>query len=156
MSGDDQNRADQSGGGDRGGSASYSIGELAALGEVSRRTVRYYVQRGLLEAPTGLGRGRHYTQGHLDTLIRIRKLQEAGRPLAEIAVELASPATPGDEAEASPCVPKPAHDRRVSRWTRFEIADGIELHLRDTRLDPRRAESVVDAIRRMIRQRGLR
>ena len=65
---------------DRREDTSYSIGELAALGGVSRRTVRYYVQRGLLQAPTGLGRGRHYTQRHLDTLIRIRKLQESVLP----------------------------------------------------------------------------
>ena len=50
---------------------------MRELGGVSRRTVRYYIQRGLLAAPTGVGRGRHYTQGHLDTLIRIRELQES-------------------------------------------------------------------------------
>lgn len=33
---------------------------MAELGGVSRRTVRYYVQEGLLSAPLGVGRGRHY------------------------------------------------------------------------------------------------
>ena len=37
----------------------YNIDELADLGGVSRRTVRYYVQEGLLPAPLGVGRGRH-------------------------------------------------------------------------------------------------
>ena len=77
----------------------YSIGELADLGGVSRRTVRYYVQRGLLEAPTGLGRGRHYTRRHLDTLTRVRKLQEAGYGLAEIAGGL--PSRPASDLQSA-------------------------------------------------------
>ncbi len=132
------------------GGGRYSIGELAALGGVSRRTVRYYVQRGLLEAPTGLGRGRHYTDRHLGTLIRIRELQQAGRPLVEIAAELASPEAPRAVSRARDL---PAPDR-LSRWTRLEIDDGVELHLRDMALTPRQARSAIDAIRRIIRQGG--
>src|SRR5215470_14935149 len=66
----------------------YGIEELAELGGVTRRTVRYYVQRGLLPAPLGTGRGPHYTSAHLERLIHIRKLQEASVPLAEIATRL--------------------------------------------------------------------
>ncbi len=154
MSDDAQDRKDRK-------TPSYSIGELAALGGVSRRTVRYYVQRGLLEAPTGLGRGRHYRQRHLDALIRIRKLQEAGRPLAEIAAELASPATPQEGVPPEGVREALAGDLsvpagRVSRWTRVEIDDGIELHLHDVVLDSQRAPSVVDAIRRIVKQGGRR
>ena len=46
----------------------YGIAELAALGGVTRRTVRYYVQQGLLPAPLGVGRGRHYGPEHLARL----------------------------------------------------------------------------------------
>src|SRR5215510_9525304 len=66
----------------------YGIEELAELGGVTRRTVRYYVQRGLLPMPLGTGRGPHYTPAHLQRLIHIRKLQEAGVPLVEIAARL--------------------------------------------------------------------
>ena len=65
-----------------------SIDELADRAEVSRRTVRFYVQRGLLPAPRGLGRGRHYDASHLHALMRIRAWQEAGVPLAVIARRL--------------------------------------------------------------------
>jgi DNA-binding transcriptional MerR regulator len=37
----------------------YAIGDLAELAGVSRRTIRYYVQEGLVPAPLGLGRGSH-------------------------------------------------------------------------------------------------
>src|SRR5687767_2623518 len=82
----------------------YGIEELAELGGVTRRTVRYYVQRGLLPAPTGTGRGQHYTDEHLATLVQIRQLQEAGVPLAEIPARLGRPEPP---VETVPPVPGP-------------------------------------------------
>ncbi len=66
----------------------FGIDELADAAGVSRRTVRFYVQRGLLPVPRGLGRGRHYGGEHLRTLRRIRALQEDGVPLALIARQL--------------------------------------------------------------------
>jgi hypothetical protein len=56
----------------------YGIGDLADLASVSRRTVRYYVQEGLLPAPFGVGRGNHYGREHLDQLLRVKALQEPG------------------------------------------------------------------------------
>ena len=53
----------------------YGIEELAELGGVTRRTVRYYVQRGLLPTPLGTGRGPHYTPAHLERLIHIRRFK---------------------------------------------------------------------------------
>ncbi len=138
----------------------YSIGELAGLGGVRRRTVRYYVQRGLLATPTGVGRGRHYTRRHLDTLIRIRELQESGLPLAEIAARLK-----GREADGPPLVvipppgipgpvPSPlARPSKTSTWTRIVIADGIELHLRGRRLDPVQARELSAAVHQIIPKR---
>jgi len=62
----------------------YAIGDLAELGGVSRRTVRYYVQEGLLPAPLGVGRGNHYGPAHLERLLNVKALQENGRTLDEI------------------------------------------------------------------------
>lgn len=113
----------------------YTIGELADRAGVSRRTVRYYVQRELLPAPDGLGRGAHYTDEHLARLIRIRELQEAGVPLADIALTLDGPPPTPPEPQPLPApgsgprpLPRPGS---VARWSRAVIADGIELHVRD-------------------------
>ncbi len=138
----------------------YSIGELAELGGVSRRTVRYYVQRGLLAAPTGLGRGRHYTQRHLDDLIRVRRLQEAGHGLAEIAARVARPVAESGVRQAVPARDSAGGrdsapgGTRYSSWTRIEIADGVELHLRDARLDSCQARAVSEAVGKIVRQGG--
>jgi DNA-binding transcriptional MerR regulator len=100
----------------------YGIEELAELGGVTRRTVRYYVQRGLLPTPLGTGRGPHYTAAHLQRLIHIRTLQEAGVPLAEVAARLDGvPHIPVSAPEVLP---------ERSAWMRFVLADGVELHVR--------------------------
>lgn len=100
----------------------YSIAELAERGGVTRRTVRYYVQRGLLPTPLGTGRGPHYTTEHLQRLIHIRTLQDAGVPLAEIATRL--------DGGPLPPVSAPAPLPERSTWRRLVLADGIELHVR--------------------------
>ena len=84
----------------------FAIGDLADLGGVSRRTVRYYVQEGLLPAPLGVGRGNHYGREHLDQLLRVKALQESGLTLDEIRQSLAggaaSIAALRDDASAVP------------------------------------------------------
>src|SRR5215813_15543513 len=89
----------------------YGIAELAERGGVTRRTVRYYVQRGLLPTPLGTGRGPHYTPAHLQRLIHIRQLQETGVPLAEVAARL-------DGVPQMP-VSVPAAPLERSTWMRF-------------------------------------
>lgn len=99
----------------------YSIQELADLGDVSRRTVRYYVQEGLIPPPNGVGRGRHYDQTHLDRLLEVKAMQASGRSLDEIRAP-ASRRPAHMEASA----PDPLH---ASAWRRLTLAPGLELHV---------------------------
>ena len=62
----------------------YSIGELAELTGVSRRTVHFYVQRRLIDPPLGRGRGRHYDERHARQILEVRAMQGMGVPLAEM------------------------------------------------------------------------
>jgi|GEM_PF-3077762 len=63
----------------------YSIGELAELTGVSRRTVHFYVQRRLIDPPLGRGRGRHYDERHVEQIRSVRLRQRQGVPLDEMA-----------------------------------------------------------------------
>jgi DNA-binding transcriptional MerR regulator len=124
-------------------STRYAIGDLADLGGVSRRTVRYYVQEGLLPQPLGLGRGNHYGDEHLAQLLRVKALQEAGRTLDEIRRDLGQrPGRPFDKLRAGPfdklrteppamtaLVAAPDVARPRSLWRRIELAPGVELHV---------------------------
>lgn len=104
----------------------YSIAELAQIGGVSRRTVRYYVQRGLLPTPTGTGRGKHYKREHLERLIRVRQWQEEGVSLAEIEKRL----QPQDSAPPAHQPPAPQPQFLGEQWTHIRLADGLELKVR--------------------------
>ena len=100
--------------------ARYGIEELADLAGVTRRTVRFYVQEGLLPAPLGRGRGRHYGAAHLKRLLEVKTLQERGLPLAAIGddrTRLPRAATPAPTVAAVP----------RSSWSRLELLPGVEL-----------------------------
>lgn len=124
----------------------YAIGNLADLGGVSRRTVRYYVQEGLLPAPLGLGRGNHYGRAHLEQLLRVKALQEAGLSLDEIKATVVPGEAVAILAAAAPrSVVSGAVSRAVSSadplprelWRRVTLAPGVELHVsNDVRLPP--------------------
>lgn len=77
---------------------SYRIDELAQAAGMSVRTVRYYVQRGLLPAAAFRGKDTAYDHAHLVRLRAIRRLQEAFFPLDAIAAELEG--RPIEEIEA--------------------------------------------------------
>ena len=68
--------------------ATYKLDELARAAGTSVRTVRYYVQRGLLPPPAFRGKDSTYNHEHLIRLKAIRRLQEAYYPLDVIAIEL--------------------------------------------------------------------
>lgn len=70
--------------------AGHTIADLASLAGVTPRTIRYYVSVGLIPAPDQTGRAARYTDGHLDRIRLIRRLQDQHLPLAEIRTRLAA------------------------------------------------------------------
>lgn len=122
----------------QGDEAVYGIDELADRAGVSRRTVRYYVQRGLLPAPTGVGRGKHYTEGHLARLVRIRELQEEGVALVDIASRLEGREPVARAEDALPV---------QSTWTRIALSPDVELMVRGRRLDEAAVRRLIAAAR---------
>ena len=62
----------------------YTAARLGQLSGVGERTVRYYVSEGLIDPPSGRGRGAHFDNRHLGQLQRVRILQEAGLDHAAI------------------------------------------------------------------------
>jgi DNA-binding transcriptional MerR regulator len=58
--------------------------ELSDKAQVSPRTIRYYIQQGLIPAPEARGPGAHYGPEHVDRLKLIKLLQREHLPLSEI------------------------------------------------------------------------
>ena len=124
----------------------YGVDDLAERGGVSRRTVRYYIQRGLLPPPRGLGRGKHYTEAHLSTLVRIRELQEAAVPLEAIATRLDAP----DEPTALAREPVTAVPPAQASWTRVVLGPDVELHVRGRRLTDEQLRKLAAAVTKVM------
>ncbi len=95
----------------------YTIQELCEHTGYSRRTVRYYVEIGLLDPPAGRGRGGFYNDSHLNRLKQVRTLQEKGMNLTTIVGHLKG----AMEEEA-------AFARDV--WVKYEIIPGVEISVR--------------------------
>jgi DNA-binding transcriptional MerR regulator len=136
----------------------YKLEELATEAEVSPRTVRYYVQRGLLPGPTFRGKDSFYERGHLLRLRAIRRLQEQYLPLDAISEALANRSV--DELErladvrevvthrAPPTVePRapPAVGMSATHWERYLLAPGVELHVQEPA--SQEARRLVDQLR---------
>ena len=99
----------------------FSLDDLGALAGFGRRTVRYYIQIGLLPRPEGGGRGSHYTGRHLEALLQIKKLTDAG-----ISLERISEILGGGEP------PVPPHRRQpgdIEVRSHVLIAPGVELQI---------------------------
>lgn len=116
----------------------FTLDELSALVELPKRTIRYYIQIGLLDRPIGETRAAHYSSAHLDRLLRVRQLSQAGVALERIR-EVLSGALP-------PVLPKPRGAGSVEVWSHLVLGDGVELMV-----DPQRAELSPEQVRALFR-----
>jgi DNA-binding transcriptional MerR regulator len=114
----------------------YSLDELAALVDLPKRTIRYYVQIGLVDRPTGETRAAYYTGTHAEQLIAIRKWSASGLSLERIREVLRG-------AEA-PAPARPRSPGSVEVWSHLVVADGVELTIEPTRagLSPRQVRAL--------------
>jgi DNA-binding transcriptional MerR regulator len=68
----------------------FSLKDLCRTAQVTERTVRYYIQEGLLPPPEGAGPFARYGEQHLLRLLLIRRLKAEYLPLAEIRRRLSN------------------------------------------------------------------
>ena len=100
----------------------FTLEEIAALAELPRRTVRYYIQSGLIDRPQGIAKGAFYTQHHVEQLLLVRKWQLAGLSLERIGEVL-------KQQTSGPLPPTPRRAGTVEVWSHLVVADGIEITL---------------------------
>ncbi len=83
---------------------SVSLSELIELTGESERTLRYYIQLGLLSGPEDKGTAARYPASHVDKVARIRLRQSQGVPLKQIVLELqvSEGASPAPKPEPAP------------------------------------------------------
>ena len=117
----------------------FTLDELSTLTGCPRRTVRFYIQKGLLARPQGEKRGSYYLPSHLDTLLRIKQLTEAGISLERIREVLAG------EPAAVPLRPQAFGSIEVKSHIR--IAPGIEIQV-----SPEQAQATPEQLRALAKE----
>ena len=122
----------------------FTIGELESASGISRRTIYFYVQQGILPPPTGAGLAARYHSAHLDRLRAIPRFRAIGWRLDQIrdyftrhsedaiarvargdalSERLLSPeAAPGTRTEETTSLV-----RRPSYLARYSLAPGVDL-----------------------------
>lgn len=116
---------------------SYTLEELAALVDVPRRTIRYYIQEGVVDGPQGAGRGARYGTRHVEQLLEVRKWQRAGLSLPRIRALLRAGL---DTATVPP--PPPRAPGSLEVWSHLVVADGVEVTI-----EPKRAGLTPEQVR---------
>lgn len=97
----------------------YPLADLCVLADMPVRTVRYYVQTGLVDRPEGETRAARYGAKHLEQLLLIKKWTAAGVSLDRIKELL--------RGEQSPIPPRPRAAGSVEVCSHLTVTDGIEI-----------------------------
>jgi len=118
----------------------FTLEELCGLVELPRRTVRFYIQTGLVDRPVGETKGARYRRRHVEQLLTIKKWQWAGLSLERIRELMGE----GDAGSLPP--PKPRGAGTVEVWSHLVVADGVELTV-----EPGRARLSPEQIRTLFR-----
>ncbi len=120
-------------------SQTFSLDELCTLAAVPKRTVRYYIQLGLLARPQGENRGARYLNTHLDALLRIKQLTEAG-----ISLERVRDVLSGESPAVST---RPQAFGAVEVKSHIRIAPGIEVQV-----SPEQAQATPEQVRALAKE----
>ncbi|MDX9700556.1 MAG: helix-turn-helix domain-containing protein [Rhodocyclaceae bacterium] len=120
--------------------AEFTLNELCTLADLPVRTVRYYVQIGLVDRPEGETRAARYGRRQLEQLLSIRKWTAAGVSLERIRELLR-----GEDAPVPPRLRQPGS---VEVCSHLLVADGVEVVIEPGRagLSPEQVRELVQGV----------
>jgi hypothetical protein len=117
---------------------SHSLADLCVLTDLAPRTVRYYVQIGLVDRPQGETRAARYGAVQVEQLLLIKKWTAAGLSLDRIRELL--------RGEPAPVAPRARAVGSVEVRSHLMVADGV-----DVVIEPGRAGLSPEQVRRFIK-----
>lgn len=118
----------------------HTLAELCALAGLTPRTLRYYVQIGLVDRPIGETRAARYDAHHLEQVLLVKKWTAAGLSLERIRDLLHGAQAPGPT--------RPPMPGSVEVRSHLLIADGVELVIEPGRagLSPQQLRQFLDGV----------
>lgn len=116
----------------------FTLSELCVLADLPVRTLRYYVQNGLVDRPDGETRAARYGARHLEQALLIKKWTSSG-----VSLERVKELLNGEE----PAVPaKPRKAGTIEVCSHLHVADGLEMVI-----EPGRAQMTPEQVRAFAR-----
>lgn len=108
----------------------YKVSELANKAGVTKRTIHYYISKGLLLPPEGTGVNSIYTDEHLNRLFLIKKLQSEYMPLNKIREYIMENPTEkvDDNIKSSKKNKDIVRDENQEVYIRENVCDIFEIH----------------------------
>jgi DNA-binding transcriptional MerR regulator len=119
---------------------SYPLADLCVLADLTHRTVRYYVQIGLVDRPVGETRAARYGPQHLEQLLLIKKWTAAGVSLERIRDLL--------KGEQAPIPPRSRAIGSIEVCSHLLVADGLEVVIEPSRagLSPEQVRNFIKGV----------
>ena len=106
----------------------YKVSELADKAGVTKRTIHYYISKGLLLPPKGSGVNSLYNDEHLERILLIKKLQAEYMPLNKIREYILENPTEKIQKKAKEIKTKIARDEGQEIYIRENVCDIFEIH----------------------------
>ena len=97
----------------------YTLEELALLVDLPVRTIRFYIQKGLVDRPIGARKTARYLAQHVEQCLKVKRWSQDGLSLDRIAQALIAP--PAD----LPVAPRKVGELSVT--SRIHLGKGVEL-----------------------------
>ncbi len=106
----------------------YKVSELADKAGVTKRTIHYYISKGLLLPPDGSGVNSLYNDEHLERIRLIKKLQAEYMPLNKIREYILENPTEKVQKDAKDIKTKMVKIEGQEKYIRENICDIFEIH----------------------------
>ena len=106
----------------------YKISELAEKAGVTKRTIHYYISKGLLLPPKGSGVNSIYNDEHFERILLIKKLQAEYMPLNKIREYILENPTEKVQKKAKEIKTNIARDEGQDIYIRENVCDIFEIH----------------------------
>jgi DNA-binding transcriptional MerR regulator len=118
----------------------YGLQDISTLTGLPVRTIRYYIQKNLVDKPEGARKTATYGQQHLEQLMTVKRLSDAGLSLAAIAKVMNG----SQVTNVNPSDLQPGQIRAVSL---VHISPGVELSI-----DPLQCSLNTEQLRELTQQ----
>ena len=106
----------------------YKVSELAEKAGVTKRTIHYYISKGLLMPPEGNGVNSLYDDSHLQRILLIKKLQAEYMPLNKIRDYILENPTEKVHSKPKEIKEKIIKDEDQEIYIRENVCDVFEIH----------------------------